>query len=180
MVAACYHAPHKADQLSPYVSPVPTYTPTPTRVPAKEWTAILFPTPTPSPTPKAFAVSAAVENRPVRVIIPDAPLSDYHPLMNQVEDQYGLPRGILWAISIIESTGGLYACGGYNAWGWGNCEHEPSFSSWEEAIQTVAERFAYWVARRGSVDDALCTWQSGRTCAESDNGYRWRVLAQIP
>mgnify|MGYP001293388360 CR=1 FL=1 len=43
---------------------------------------------------------------------------------------------LLPAISIIESSGGIQACG-FNPFGWGSCKMY-NFSSWEEAIETVA------------------------------------------
>jgi len=95
--------------------------------------------------------------------------------MNTIEVAHGLPLGILWAIAIRESSGGVHACG-YNAWGYASCTGY-NFSSWEESIETVATRFAYWVERRGNVKDALCTWQSGQVCSVDGEWYANEVLA---
>lgn len=112
--------------------------------------------------------------------IPLTPLADYKHLMTQAEQHYGLPHGIIWALAMKESGGGVHTCG-YNFAGWNNCEGD-DFTSWEMAIDVIAGGFAGWYAKTGNLDDALCIWQSGKWCAEKggDNGYKERVKAFMP
>ena len=52
----------------------------------------------------------------------------------------GLAPYTIAALSIVESTGGKFACPNdpYNAFGWNSC-HGPKFSSMDDAIDTVAQ-----------------------------------------
>lgn len=74
-------------------------------------------------------------------------------------DRHGLDWRLMPVISVLESQGGITACGG-NAWGFARCEVE--FPSFEAGIPVVAATLASY----GPYDAAtlLCIWVSGTGC----------------
>ena len=64
----------------------------------------------------------------------DAPLASKAEYILDISEKYGLDWRLIPAISIVESTGGRYCFRSYNAFCWGRM----SFSSFEQAIETVA------------------------------------------
>ena len=63
------------------------------------------------------------------------PLVGYGEKMVAEAEKNDLDWRLIPAIAIKESTGGKFACD-YNPFGWGSCKI--SFSSWDDAIETVA------------------------------------------
>lgn len=68
----------------------------------------------------------------------NAPMADNAEFIVDTAEKYGIDWRLIPAISIVESTGGIYCFRSYNAFGWGKM----SFSSLEEAIDTVARGLA--------------------------------------
>lgn len=67
-----------------------------------------------------------------------SPLTPYADFLVQTADKYGLDFRLIPAIAMVESTGGrVMPTGSHNAWGFANGESR--FSSWEEAIEEVAQ-----------------------------------------
>lgn len=64
-----------------------------------------------------------------------APLAAHAKTFVKVADKYGLPYNLMPAISIIESSGGLYNYRPYNYAGMGGQGNAKTFSSYEEAIE---------------------------------------------
>lgn len=64
----------------------------------------------------------------------NAPLADYATQIVQDADKYGIDYRLVAAISIMESSGGMYDFRSYNAWGWGNF----SFSSYDQSIDAMS------------------------------------------
>ncbi len=70
-----------------------------------------------------------------------SPLADYAEFFVQTSDKYGLDFRLLPAIALKESGGGrVIPENSYNPFGWAIHEkYTKRFSSWEEAIETVAK-----------------------------------------
>jgi hypothetical protein len=68
----------------------------------------------------------------------NAPMADNAEFIVDTSEKYGIDWRLIPAISIVESTGGRYCFRSYNSFGWGKM----SFSSFEEAIDTVARGLA--------------------------------------
>ena len=70
-----------------------------------------------------------------------SPMAPHADLIVSVSDQYGLDWRLLVAIAQQESNlGKKIPANSYNAWGWGvHSRGTLRFSSWEEAIKTVAK-----------------------------------------
>lgn len=81
--------------------------------------------------------------------------------VTRAEDYYGLQRGLLNAIAVLESSGGVNACG-FNDWGYASCA--VTFASRSEGIWTVAATLASY---GGDTAWKLCVWNAGPTgCRE--------------
>jgi hypothetical protein len=74
-------------------------------------------------------------------------------------DRHAIDWRLLPVISVLESGGGVAACGG-NAWGYARCDVR--FASFQEGIPVVAATLASY----GRYDSAtlLCIWVSGGGC----------------
>lgn len=72
----------------------------------------------------------------------DMPLAGTGKLFAESAEKYGLDWRLLPAIAVRESTGGKYACKGdkFNPFGWASCNI--GFSSYSDAIDTVARNLA--------------------------------------
>ena len=68
----------------------------------------------------------------------NAPMAAQSEFIVDTAEKYGIDWRLIPAISIVESTGGRYCFRSYNPFGWGKM----SFSSFEEAIDTVARGLA--------------------------------------
>jgi hypothetical protein len=99
---------------------------------------------------------------------PKDTLAGHEGELRAAEAANGLPAGLLGALAVAESSYGVNACG-YNAWGWQSCRGD-NFDSWAEGAAVVAAQLRYWLDVRGNLEDALCTWVLGSTCAE-DGAY---------
>lgn len=69
------------------------------------------------------------------------PLAAYGPTMASAAYKYKIDPRLCAAVSIIESSGGVYCIKPHNAWGWGAADSNPyalasGWSSWEEAIES--------------------------------------------
>jgi hypothetical protein len=75
-----------------------------------------------------------------------SPLESKAEYMVAVSDRFGIDYRLVPAISIVESSGGLYTYRPYNAWGWGGQGGAFTFSSWEESIWVVTKgiKEGYW------------------------------------
>lgn len=78
------------------------------------------------------------------------------PIIHKYEDMYNIPRGIIAAMTIWESSGGVAACG-YNLTGWRSCNGR-RFVSWEDGIETTASELSSY---DGDLVRKLCTWVGG-------------------
>lgn len=111
--------------------------------------------------PRPPARPEAPDSRIVAVagLLRGMPLEAHAAAMVLAADQHGIDWRLLPVIAILESQGGLTACGG-NAWGYANCRVR--FSSFEEGIQSVAATLSGY----GGVAPAisLCIWVSGGGC----------------
>lgn len=157
---------------------------------------LTYTTPTPAPTaylPKDLSATEIVATeRPTPTVVPivappaasvraaqvSDPLAGHEAEMRAAEERYQLPAGILGAIATRESSYGVNACG-FNAWGIASCRGD-NYASWPEGIEAAASLFAHWLAVRGNLQDALCTWVLGGTCTE-DGAYDYAasVLALL-
>ncbi len=72
----------------------------------------------------------------------DMPLFGTGQLFAEAAEKYKLDWRLLPAIAVRESTGGKFACKGekFNPFGWASCK--VGFSSYQEAIDTVAKNLA--------------------------------------
>lgn len=131
-----------------------------------------------APTPVLFHAIVAPPAASVRAAQVSDPLAGHEAEMRAAEERYQLPAGILGAIATRESSYGVNACG-FNAWGIASCRGD-NYASWPEGIEAAASLFAHWLAVRGNLQDALCTWVLGGTCAE-DGAYDYAasVLALL-
>ncbi len=137
----------------------------------------------PTPTPNALdLVQSTAKEEPKRVMglaadgpVP-TPTPDTRDEVARAEDYYGIPRGILNAIAVWESSSGANACG-YNEWGYASCA--VTFSSRSEGIWTVAATLANY---GGDTAWKLCVWNAGPDgCLRGlADGYVARVLAEMP
>lgn len=64
----------------------------------------------------------------------NSPMAAQAEFIVDTSEKYGIDWRLIPAISIVESSGGVYCFRPYNAFGWGKM----GFSSYEEAIDTVA------------------------------------------
>lgn len=127
-----------------------------------------FAVPTPAPTatpapPRASAASVGLEMpicSDVGAILRGMVLEPYVDAFVAAGKRYGVSPCLTAALSIREASGGAAACG-FNAWGWGNCDHEPSFASWEEGIDRVTRAFSEPPYAGHDVVGQLCIWKSG-------------------
>lgn len=112
-------------------------------------------------------------SEPVAFAASDTSLSDYHEYMRLAEGQHGLPAGLLYAVAVMESSGGKHLYGAYNAWGYGP---GIAFPSWEAAIDTVGARLAHWVGTYG-LEGGLSVW----VCGNPRDGlwYSREVIAML-
>jgi hypothetical protein len=74
-------------------------------------------------TPVRSSQAAAIDPRIVAVedILQGRPLAPHAASMVAAADQHGIDWRLLPVISVLESQGGLTACGG-NAWGYARCQ----------------------------------------------------------
>lgn len=80
-----------------------------------------------------------------------SPLTPYTELLVQTADKYGLDFRLIPAIAMVESTGGkVMPADSHNAWGFAN--GATRFSSWEAAIEKVAQTL-----KEDYVDKGLAT-----------------------
>ncbi len=85
----------------------------------------------------------------------NSPLVGFEKKFIETSDRYGFDWRLLPSIAGVESSLGRHACG-YNIFGWGSCSI--SFSSYEEAIETVGRKIATlsyyaWYRKSGSLWD---------------------------
>lgn len=156
-VEATYEPPvHLLRELRVFATPAPTEASQPS------------PTPEPGPT-------VAVEDPRVgqlRAFYGSRSLGAYAASMIAAADGYGIDWRLMPVISILESSGGLQACGG-NAWGYAACRVR--FGSFEEGIQVVAGALARSPYAGRSTAAILCIWVSGKACTDGhgvDYAYR--------
>ena len=69
----------------------------------------------------------------------EVPLEGYGELMAECAYEYEIDPRLCAAVSIAESSGGVYCIAEHNAWGWGAADSDPaglawSWESWEDAI----------------------------------------------
>lgn len=139
----------------------PTPSPTP-RAPGEAVTAI----PTLPPLPPQ--VTAAGEGR-------DYVLTDLLPFIHATEAAHGLPRGIIAAMAVWESSGGVNRCG-HNLTGYASCG--VTFSSFEEGIEVTARTLAGYAPVDARTK--LCIWVSGQPCTTAHGrAYADRVIATM-
>ncbi|MBM3940455.1 MAG: hypothetical protein FJ318_06135 [SAR202 cluster bacterium] len=97
------------------------------------------------------------------------------PVLYAAEARHGLPRGLLAAIAVWESSGGRHACGA-NWWGYASCGVE--FASIEGGAEIVARTLAGY-----GVDTwtALCWYNAGPSGCRAGLGHAYadRVLATM-
>ncbi len=157
------------------VGPTPSYADrgAPVIPPALTW-------PTLSPTPRAPGLPRVPLPLPTLELQVTAAgqgyvLDELLPFIHATEAAYGLPRGIIAAMAIWESSGGVNRCD-YNLTGYASCT--VSFSSFEEGIEVTASTLAgYWPedTRR-----KLCIWVSGQPCTTAHGrAYADRVIATM-
>jgi hypothetical protein len=68
----------------------------------------------------------------------NSPMAEYAEFIVETADHFGMDWRLIPAISIVESSGGIYCFKPYNAFGWGSA----SFKSFEHSIYTVSEGLA--------------------------------------
>jgi len=73
----------------------------------------------------------------------NSPLAAYANEFVEAADYYNIDYRLVAAISIIESSGGLYNFKPYNAWGWGSY----SFKNFKEGIWTVSKGLGGYYSR---------------------------------
>jgi hypothetical protein len=95
----------------------------------------------------------------ITALLRGSPLELHAAAMVAAADHHGIDWRLLPVISILESGGGLAACGG-NAWGYARCDVR--FASFDEGIVVVAATLSSY----GPYDSAtlLCIWVSGSGC----------------
>ncbi|MGE5597740.1 MAG: hypothetical protein ACM3S1_17075 [Hyphomicrobiales bacterium] len=99
----------------------------------------------------------------VRRLLAGRPLAAYAELMVGLADTYGFDWRLMPVISMLESSGGVAACGG-NAWGLAACRI--TYGSFEAGAYAVAATLAS--GYRGlSPTVALCVWVSGGGCTST-------------
>lgn len=81
---------------------------------------------------------------------------------------YRIRPSFLAAMALLESTGGLHACG-WNFWGYASCAVR--FESFDEAVHRVAKTLAGYV---GTERDAASVWRTGGR--GDDSGYPEKLL----
>lgn len=81
---------------------------------------------------------------------------------------YRIRPSFLAAMALLESTGGLHACG-WNFWGYASCAVR--FESFDEGVNRVAQTLAGYV---GTERDAASVWRTGGRGDES--GYPEKLL----
>lgn len=129
-------------------------------------------------------VHAAADQRPVQIARMyaraghgDAPLLAHTEEMVRAADYYGIDWRLIPAMGILESSGGLYACGG-NAWGYGSCEE--GYADWPDfsyGIWFVAKRLSQQPYTPADIEHSMCVWVSGHGCwGDHATGYRDRGL----
>ena len=135
----------------------------------------------PAPTPEATATSEPeVRVQDARVgqlqaFFGSRPLGAYAAAMIAASDAYGIDWRLMPVISILESSGGLHACGG-NAWGYAACRVR--FASFDEGIQVVAAALARGPYAGHSTAAVLCIWVSGNACTnEHGVNYAYRAFS---
>ena len=105
-------------------------------------------------------------------------LEELRALMDAAETRYGLAHGLLAAIAVHESGGGVHPCyGTLNIWGYGSCRL--SFpATWEEAVELVAQTLAGY---GGDTWWQACVWNAGAAGCRAGNGHAYadRVLATM-
>jgi hypothetical protein len=78
-------------------------------------------------------------------------------------DANGIDWRLMPVIGYLESTGGLYACGG-NPFGWTSCT--VPVDTFEHAIQIAAVALSGGPYAGLDVDGKLCVWVGATGCAE--------------
>ena len=73
----------------------------------------------------------------------NSPLAKYAEEFVDAAQEYGIDYRLVAAISIVESSGGLYNFRPYNAWGWGSY----GFEDWKDGIWSVSEGLGKYYAR---------------------------------
>ncbi|HCC68236.1 TPA: hypothetical protein DEP90_03510 [Patescibacteria group bacterium] len=65
----------------------------------------------------------------------NSPLAKYAEEFVKAANNYGIDYRLVAAISVVESSGGIYCFRPYNAWGWG----KSGFNSWKDGIWAVSK-----------------------------------------
>ena len=73
----------------------------------------------------------------------NSPLAAYAEDLVDAAREYGIDYRLVAAISIVESSGGLYNFRPYNAWGWG----KSGFENWKDAIWSVSKGLGNYYAK---------------------------------
>jgi hypothetical protein len=109
----------------------------------------------------AEQAGAAVDERvtAVQALLRGTPLEAHAGRMVAAADQYGIDWRLMPVIAVLESGGGVAACGG-NAWGFARCQVR--FSSFEDGIPVVASTLASYGPYQPAT--LLCIWVSGDGC----------------
>ena len=68
----------------------------------------------------------------------NSPMADQAQFIVETADHFGIDWRLIPAISIVESSGGVYCFKAYNAFGWGSA----TFKNFEHSIYTVSEGLA--------------------------------------
>jgi hypothetical protein len=130
----------------------------------------------------ALSISSVVpalrppDGRPeqVREYLAGRPLEPLAGEMVRAADYYGIDWRLLPVLAVLESSGGLKACGG-NAWGWDGCRTE--FPDFERGVWFVAARLAEAPYDPLDVGLTLCVWRRGDGCHDPvAASYRDRAL----
>ena len=74
-----------------------------------------------------------------------SPLAEYAQEFVYAANEYGIDYRLVAAISIVESSGGIYNFSPYNAWGWGSY----GFDDWKNGIWSVSSGLATGYYARG-------------------------------
>lgn len=101
----------------------------------------------------------------LRLLPAASPLRPIAELMVALSDDSGVDWRLLPVISMLESTGGLYACEG-NAWGWRNCD--VTWDRFEDGANAVAYALSQAPYAGHDFATQLCIWKRGQSCSLPD------------